>query len=426
MTLRIVAGVNWGDEGKGRMVDYFGKDADYVIRYQGGNNAGHTVVNEFGTFKLHLVPSGIFYEDVVNILGPGTVINLEAALDELQQLKNRGIRIKAENYKISNRAIICFPYHRLQDEYQEEWLGKGGFGSTKQGIGPVYSDKYLKYGIQIGALFYPDYFREQLQRCLELKNAIFEGVYGKPRVDVEEMFAWAMRFGEQLKPYICDTIELLEQAQQANKTVLLEAQLGTLRDIHYGIYPYTTSSCPLAGFGAIGAGLFGNTTATPVVTGVMKAFSTCVGAGPFVTEMQEEVADSLREIAHEYGASTGRPRRIGHVDAVASRYGAKLQNATELALTKLDCLSGSETLKICTHYKVGGQSIDYFPITPELLQAEPVYTEVPGWKEDISGIREYDNLPEAARNYVETLEHLVGVRIKYISVGPEREALIIR
>jgi len=427
MTIRIVVGVNWGDEGKGRMVDYFSKDTDYVIRYQGGNNAGHTVVNEFGTFKLHLVPSGIFYENVINMLGPGTVINLEAVVDELQQLKDRGIRIKEENYKISNRAIICFPFHKLQDEYEEERLGKGGFGSTKNGIGPVYGDKYLKYGIQVGSLLYPEYLKEQIQRCLELKNRLFENVYRKPQVNGDDMFDWAMTFGEKLKPYICDTIPLLEHAQKTNKNILLEAQLGTLRDIHYGIYPYTTSSCPLAGFGIIGAGLFGGNNGKPVVTGVMKAFSTCVGAGPFVTEMQGEVADTLREIAHEYGAATGRPRRIGHFDAVASRYGAKLQNATELALTKLDCLSGQKTLKICIHYKIGDRTIEYFPITPELLRAEPVYTEVSGWDdEDISGIRDFEKLPEAAKQYVETLERLVGVPIKYVSVGPEREALIIR
>ncbi len=426
MAIRVVVGVNWGDEGKGRMVDYFSKDVDYVIRYQGGNNAGHTVVNEFGTFKLHLVPSGIFYENVINILGPGTVVNLEAAVDELQQLKNRGVSIKEENYKISDRAIICFPFHKLQDEYEEERLGKGGFGSTKQGIAPVYGDKYLKYGIQMGVLFYSEYLKDQIERCLELKNSLFENVYHKPPVNVDDMFDWAMKFGNMLKPYICDTIQLLEDAQKANKTVLLEAQLGTLRDIHYGIYPYTTSSCPLSSFGAIGAGLFGSGNETPVVTGVMKAFSTCVGAGPFVTEIQGELADNIREIAYEYGAATGRPRRIGHFDAVASRYGAKLQNATELALTKLDCLSKQKTLKICTHYKIGDRTIEYFPITPELMLAEPVYIEVPGWDEDISGIREFEKLPGAAKNYVETLEKFVGVPIRYISVGPEREALIVR
>lgn len=426
MPVRIVVGVNWGDEGKGRMVDYFSKDADYVIRYQGGNNAGHTVVNEFGTFKLHLMPCGIFRKNVVNVMGPGAVINLEAAFDELQQLRARGINITADNYKISNRAIICFPFHQLQDAYEEERLGESGFGSTKQGIGPVYSDKYLKYGIQVGALFYPEYFKEQLQRCLELKNALFESVYRKPKVEVEAMFAWAMQFGKCLEPHICDTIPLLENAVKAKKRIVLEAQLGTLRDIHYGIYPYTTSSCPLADFGIVGAGMFGGYAGQPSTTGVMKAFSTCVGAGPFVTEMSEDVAGPLREVAYEYGATTGRGRRIGHFDAVASRYGAKLQNATELALTKLDSLSGQTTLKICTHYQIGDRQIDNFPITPELLMSKPVYLEMPGWSEDITGIRTFAQLPAAARNYVETIERLVGVPIRYISVGPEREALIIR
>ncbi len=426
MAIRTVVGVNWGDEGKGRMVDYFTKDADYVIRYQGGNNAGHTVVNEFGTFKLHLVPCGIFREHIANVMGPGTVINLEAALDELEQLRKRGIRITPANYKISNRAILCFPFHQLQDGYEEERLGNSGFGSTKQGIAPVYSDKYLKYGIQVGALFYPDYLKEQLQRCLELKNHIFQNVYRKPAVDVHKMFEWAMRFGEQLKPYICDTIPLLEAAQKSGKRILLEAQLGTLRDIHYGIYPYTTSSSPLADFGVVGAGLFGSHAELPTVTGVMKAFSTCVGAGPFVTEMQTNVADSLREIALEYGATTGRSRRIGHFDAVASRYGAKLQNATELAFTKLDCLTGSKTLKICTRYRIGDNMIDDFPITPELELAEPVYLDVPGWDDDLQQARHFDDLPKAAQQYVNTVENLVGVPIKYISVGPERDALIAR
>ncbi|MBN1348065.1 adenylosuccinate synthase [candidate division KSB1 bacterium] len=426
MPIRIVVGVNWGDEGKGRMVDYFSKDADVVIRFQGGNNAGHTVVNEFGTFKLHLVPSGIFYQHVTNVLGPGTVINLEAAADELQQLISRGIQITSETYKISDRAIICFPFHVLQDEYEEERLGSGGFGSTKQGIAPVYGDKYLKYGIQVGAIRYPDYLKAQIGRCIELKNRLFENVYRKPPVTVEAMFNWAMTFGGQLEPYVCDTIRLLERAQQTRQRILLEAQLGTLRDIHYGIYPYTTSSCPLSGFAALGAGLFGANDERLQVTGVMKAFSTCVGAGPFVTEIHGELADSLRETAFEYGAKTGRPRRIGHFDAVASRYGAKLQNATELALTKLDCLSGQSSLKICTHYKIGDRLIENFPITPELSLAEPVYEELQGWDDDVSKIRRFEQLPAPAKLYIQRLEALVRVPIKYISVGPERKALIVR
>lgn len=424
MSLRIVVGVNWGDEGKGRMVDYFAKDVDYVVRYQGGNNAGHTVVNKFGKFKLHLVPCGVFYDSVVNVLGPGTVINLEAAVDEIQQLEERGIKINYENYKISNRAIICFPFHKLQDEYEEERLGSKMFGSTKQGIAPVYGDKYLKYAIQVGSLFYPEYLKEQIERCLEIKNQIFKKVYNKPPVDVSEMINWTIKYGDALKPYICDTIELFDKAQKSKKRVLLEAQLGTLRDIHYGIYPYTTSSCPLASFGSVGAGYFSKET--PIVTGVMKAFSTCVGEGPFVTEIKGELAKDIREISDEYGAATGRPRRIGYFDAVASRYGAKLQNVTEIALTKLDSLSGQKKLKICTHYKIDSKIIEYFPITAELLHAEPGYIEVPGWREDISNIQDFSKLPKAAQKYVKTIERLVECSISYISVGPRREALIIR
>lgn len=424
MKLRIVVGVNWGDEGKGRMVDYFAESADYVVRYQGGNNAGHTVVNELGEFKLHLIPSGIFYDDVVNVLGPGTAINLEAAIDEIEKLRTRGIKINENNYKISNRAIICFPFHKLQDEYEEERLDAKMFGSTKQGIAPVYGDKYMKYAIQVGSLFYPEYLKDQIKRCLELKNRIFTKVYGKPAVDVDEMIEWTTRYGDLLKPYICDTIELLNKAQESKKRILLEGQLGTLRDVHYGIYPYTTSSCPLSDFGPIGAGLFINQKSA--ITGVMKAFSTCVGEGPFVTEIKSQLADSIREVSHEYGAVTGRPRRIGYFDAVASRYGAKVQNATEIALTKLDSLSGQETLRICTHYRIGSRTIDYFPITAELIDAEPVYTDVPGWQEDITLIRNYNKLPKPARHYVETIERLVEKPIRYISVGPEREALIIR
>jgi len=424
MKLRIVVGVNWGDEGKGRMVDYFAESTDYVVRYQGGNNAGHTVVNEFGEFKLHLIPSGIFYNDVVNVLGPGTAINLEAATDEIEKMRARGIKINKKNYKISDRAIICFPFHKLQDEYEEERLGAKMFGSTKQGIAPVYGDKYMKYAIQVGSLFYPEYLKGQIKRCLELKNRIFTKVYDKPPVDVDEMIEWTTKYGDFLKPYICDTIELLDKAQKSKKKILLEGQLGTLRDVHYGIYPYTTSSCPLSNFGPIGAGLFVNER--PVITGVMKAFSTCVGEGPFVTEIKSELAENIREISHEYGAATGRPRRIGYFDAVASRYGAKVQNVTEIALTKLDSLSGQKKLRICTHYKIGSKTIDYFPITPALIDAEPVYTEMPGWQEDITPIRNYNKLPRSARDYVETFESLVEKPIRYISVGPEREALIIR
>ena len=424
MPLRIIVGINWGDEGKGRSVDYFARNADYVIRFQGGNNAGHTIENEFGTFKLHLIPSGIFYRRVVNILGPGTVVNLEAAVKEMNELRSRGIEIDEENYKISDRAVICFPFHQLQDEYEEERLGEGKFGSTKQGIAPVYGDRYMKYGIQVGAILHPDYLREQTKRCLDLKNAIFERVYSKPPVDPDEMFRWAMEHGAILRPHICDSLPVLGEAERARKNVILEGQLGALRDIDYGIYPYTTSSSTVSAYGAAGAGFF--TNEPPVVTGVMKAFSTCVGEGPFVTEIHGDLAGRIRETSFEYGASTGRPRRIGYFDAVASRYGVEVSGATELALTKLDSVSGLSPLKICTQYRIGERMTDRFPIMPGLGQAEPVYIEVLSWGEDITAVRRFSDLPEAAQAYVKTIEQLVQCRIAYISVGPHRDAMIVR
>lgn len=424
MPLRIIVGVNWGDEGKGRMVDYFARNADFVVRFQGGNNAGHTIENDLGTFKLHLIPSGIFYKNTVNLLGPGTVVNLEAAVKEMSGLQQRGIEFTPENYKISDRAVISFPFHNLQDEYEETRLGGEMFGSTRQGIAPVYGDRYMKYGVQVGALFYPDYLRQEINRCLQLKNQIFAKVYGKPAADPEESYQWAIKYGEILKPHICDSIALLKDAQKSGKRVLLEGQLGALRDIIYGIYPYPTSSSTIAGFGAVGAGYFSQEM--PVVTGVMKAFSTCVGEGPFTTEIHDELAHQIRETSFEYGALTGRPRRIGWFDAVASRYGTDVSGATEIALTKLDSLSGLDTLKICTAYRIGNRTVDNFPITPELVQAESVYMEVPGWKEDIRNVRKYSQLPGTAQKYVETIEKLVEKPVKYVSVGPHREALIVR
>jgi adenylosuccinate synthase len=424
MPVRIIVGVNWGDEGKGKMVDYFARRADYVVRFQGGNNAGHTVENESGIFKLHLIPSGIFYKNVVNILGPGTVVNLEALFKEIQSLKDRGIQIDHDNFKMSDRAVICFPFHQLQDGYEEERLGQKMFGSTKQGIAPVYGDRYLKYSIQIGALNHADYLKEQIIRCLDLKNRVFEGVYQKPAVDPDEVFTWAVEYGERLKPHICDSVKVLKEAQKSNSRIIFEGQLGALRDVYYGIYPFSTSSSTIAGFGAAGAGFFGKET--PIVTGVMKAFSTCVGEGPFVTEIKGDLANQMRESSLEFGALTGRPRRIGHFDAVASRYGCHVSGATEIALTKLDSLSGLRELKICTHYRIGHRLTDDFPLVPELVQAEPVYTEMPGWKDDIRNVREYGQLPGAARSYVEKIEQLVECRIAYISVGPQRESIIVR
>jgi adenylosuccinate synthase len=424
MPVRIVVGVNWGDEGKGKMVDYFARQADYVVRFQGGNNAGHTIENEYGKFKLHLIPSGIFYENTINILGPGMVVNLEAAVKEIQQLRDHGIHISPKNYMISNRAVICFPFHQWQDEYEEERLGGNKFGSTRQGIAPVYADRYLKYSIQIGALNYPKYLREQIIRCLELKNRVFAGVYHKPQLELEDVLKWTQRYGTVLKPHIADTLKMLRNAEKTRSRIILEGQLGALKDVIYGIYPYSTSSSTIANYGALGAGYFGKEE--PVVTGIMKAFSTCVGEGPFVTEMQGDLAEQIRESSLEFGASTGRPRRIGYFDAVASRYGVEINRANELALTKLDSLSRLGTLNICSHYQIGSRTISDFPIVPELVQAEPVYIEMAGWNEDIRDVHEYHNLPKAAQDYVEKIEQLVECRIRYISVGPQRESMIVR
>lgn len=424
MSIRIVVGANWGDEGKGRMIDYFAQTADYVVRYQGGNNAGHTVVNDLGEFKMHLIPSGVFNPNVINVIGTDCVINLEALLSEVDGLRKRGIDVGPFNLKISNRACICFPYHKLQDEYEEERLGCKQFGSTKQGIGPVYCDKYLKYGIQIGALKDMEYFRSQLERCIELKNLTFSGVYKKPAISIEETLEWANSQREAILPYLVDIIEFFDNVDSEKKSILFEAQLGTLRDVHYGIYPFTTSSCTLSHFVPIGAGFFKRGDVD--ILAVVKSFSTCVGEGPFVTEMEPAQASTLRETAFEYGAATGRPRRIGHFDAVASRYGVKCQGATEIALTKLDSLSGLRELKICTSYSVNGVNTDRFPILSDLEKAQPVYETVPGWDEDVRQIRSFDKLPQNAIDYVLRIERLMGVKIKFVSVGPERESLIVR
>lgn len=421
--ITVLVGLNWGDEGKGRMVDYFAQDVDYVVRYQGGNNAGHTVVNEFGTFKLHLIPSGIFNPKVTNVLGTGMVIDIQAFCEEVDELEKSGI--DCSNIKISERATITFPFHRLEDELEEERLGAGAYGSTKRGIAYAYGERYQKKSIQAGELFYPEDLRKHVEQLVEWKNLLITGVYKSSKtVSVEETMNWLNKYGEKIKKYICDVTELLGNAAAEGKKIMFEAQLGSLRDINYGIYPYTTSSSALASFAPIGGGLF--TRKIDKVIGVMKSFSTCVGAGPFVTRMNDEDAHNLREIAFEYGAATGRARTIGHFDAVASRYGAQVQGADEIAITKLDSLSGLNKLKICTAYNIEGKSIKTFPLTPLLEKAIPEYIEVDGWSEDISKCRKFDELPVSAQNYIKKIEELIGYSIKYISVGPERESLIIK
>lgn len=419
----VLVGLQWGDEGKGRMVDYLAKDMDYVVRYQGGNNAGHTVVNNFGTFKLHLIPSGIFNPKVINILGPGMVIDIEALSEELSELEKSGIDISG--IKISDRATITFPYHRLEDNLEEDRLGSGAYGSTRRGIAYAYGERYQKKSIQMGELFYFENLERRLSGIIDWKNQLFEKVYGsKEKIDFKSAIEWLKTYGDKVRHLVCNTTSILEDAASGNKRILFEAQLGSLRDIYFGIYPYTTSSCTLSSFAPAGGGLFNRKI--DKVIGVMKSFSSCVGSGPFVTEMPDNEAGNLREIANEYGAATGRPRRIGHFDAVASRYGALIQGVDEIALTKMDSLSGLKKLFICTDYEVDGKLTKEFPLTPALEIAKPKYIEMNGWDEDISGCREFEKLPENARKYILKIEELIGYEIKYISVGPERESLIIK
>ncbi|MEO8209408.1 MAG: adenylosuccinate synthase [bacterium] len=421
--ITVLVGLQWGDEGKGRMVDYLAQNVDVVARYQGGNNAGHTVVNEFGTFKLHLIPSGIFNPDVTNILGPGMVIDIEALSEEITGLEKSGISTK--NIKISERATITFPFHRLEDNLEEERLGAASYGSTRRGIAYAYGERYQKKSIQLGELFFPEDLKKRITDLVNWKNILLKSVYGSKEIlSAEQILEWVDKYGNKIKHFVCDTTKFLEESANAGKNILFEAQLGSLRDIYFGIYPYTTSSCTLASYAPVGGGLFNKKI--DKVIGVMKAFSTCVGSGPFVTEMPEDEAGQLRETAYEYGAATGRPRRIGHFDAVATRYGAKIQGVDEIALTKLDSLSGQKKLMLCTQYDINGKLSKDFPLTPALEIAKPKYIEMEGWSENISGCRKFGDLPQTAQNYINKIEELVGYKIKYVSVGPERESLIVK
>lgn len=424
MNTCAIVGINWGDEGKGRMVDYLAEQYDVIVRYQGGNNAGHTVINEYGKFALNLLPSGIFRREKLNLLGVGTVVNLQHLVGEIERVRAQGVEITPENLKISDRAMIVLPFHPLQDQLEEERLGAASFGSTRRGIAPIYGDKYMKKAIQMGDLLYPDSLRRHVELLVDWKNAVFAAAYHQPPIDVEEIMAWLAHYGAPLLPHICDTGAILESALKANKSVLFEAQLGALRDIDYGIYPYTSSSTPLAAYGPIGGGL--PSMKVNRVVGAAKAYSTCVGEGPFVGELFGAMGDRLREAGGEYGAATGRPRRVGWLDIVATRHGVRLQGATELTLTKLDILSGLGELPICTQYRCQGELLDTFPYTPRLADCEPVYETLPGWEQDISGVRAFDDLPKNAQAYVLRVEELLGCPIKYVSVGPERDALIIR
>ena len=419
-----VVGINWGDEGKGRMVDLIAKDYDIVIRYQGGNNAGHTIVNEYGKFALHLIPSGIFSEGVVNVLGNGVVIDLEDLCREIDNLRAHGIRITPENLKISERATIVFPFHRALDGLEEARLKDRKYGSTLRGIAPVYSDKYQKKTVTLGELLYPEHLKAHLATILEWKNLIIHNVYGAEPYKLEDMLAWCEEFGGKLRPFLCDVPKYLYEAEKAGKNIMFEAQLGALRDIDFGIYPYTSSSSSIAGYACVGAGMPGSHVDRTV--GIVKAYSTCVGEGPFTAEWFGEEAENLREKGGEYGASTGRPRRVGPIDLVATRYGCRIQGATEIALTKLDVLSGRKEVPLCVQYELNGALTDDFPFPAILPEAKPVFRTMPGWNCDISGVRRYEDLPKEARDYVETVEKAIGCHISYVSVGAEREAIITR
>lgn len=419
-----IVGVNWGDEGKGRMVDLIAEEYDVVIRYQGGNNAGHTVINEYGKFALHLIPSGIFRPGVVNVLGNGTVIDLEALWGEMETLRQAGVSVTPENFKISDRATIVFPYHKLLDELEEARLKDAKYGSTKRGIAPVYSDKYQKKSLMMGELLYPGYLKNHLSGVLAWKNLTIENVYGAKPYALADLLSWVEEFGAKLKPYVCDVGVFLNDAQAAGKNILFEAQLGALRDIDYGIYPYTSSSTPLAAYAPIGCGL--PSLKVDTVLGIVKAYSTCVGEGPFTAEWFGEEAERLREAGGEYGAATGRPRRVGPFDVVATRYGARVQGATEIALTKLDVLSYMERIPVCTQYEIGGKRVDEFPFPAALAEAKPVIEYLPGWGSDVSAVRCFGDLPAAAQEYVRYVENAIGRPISYVSVGADRDAIILR
>lgn len=418
--LTAIVGINWGDEGKGRMVDLLSSDYDIICRYQGGNNAGHTVVNEKGKFILNLLPSGILRETTVNVMGNGMVIDIEHLSGEIATLTGRGITITPDNLKISEKAIVCLPYHKMQDIMEEERLADKKFGSTRRGIAPVYADKYMKKAIRMEDLLHLDTLEEKIRDILEWKNLTVTG-YGHAPVQTDEIMAWLRRYGAVVAPYITDVSSYLNGAVAAGKRIMFEAQLGALRDIDFGIYPYTSSSQTLAAFGPIGAGIPGKRLDETI--GIMKAYSTCVGEGPFTAEMFGDEAEELRRAGGEYGAATGRPRRVGPFDIPASRYGVAVQGADVIALTKLDVLSYLDRVPVCVAYEIDGERTTNFPTGDRLLRAKPVIEYMEGFG-DVSQCRTWDELPENAKKYVRYLEQAVGCPIRYVSVGADRDACV--
>lgn len=423
--VRAIVGANWGDEGKGKITDMFAEQSDMVIRFQGGANAGHTIINNYGKFALHQLPSGVCFAHTTNIIGNGVAIDIPRLIKEIESVKAGGV--PEVNILVSERCQIMMPYHVLLDTYEEERLAKNAFGSTKSGIAPFYSDKYAKIGFQICELFDEEYLKDKLARVLEVKNLILENVYHKPQLDLEETFAKLIEYRELIKPYVCNTSKVIRQAIKDGKTILLEGQLGSLKDPDHGIYPMVTSSSTLAGYGAVGAGIPPYEIKDICV--VTKAYSSAVGAGEFVSEIFGDEAQEMRihgGDAGEFGATTGRPRRMGWFDCVATKYGVEAQGATQVVLTALDCLSYLDEIKLCVGYEIDGEVTTDFPVTPILKKAKPVLVTMKGWKCDIRGIKEFDKLPKEAQDYVNFIEEKIGVRISYVSNGPKREEIIKR
>ncbi|WP_160679312.1 adenylosuccinate synthase [Clostridium sp. C8-1-8] len=423
--VKAIVGGNWGDEGKGKITDMLAEKSDIVVRFQGGANAGHTIINNYGKFALHILPSGVFRKNVTNVIAQGVAFNIEEFFKELDSLLER--KVPMPEIKISDRAQIVMPYHILFDQLEEERLGAKSFGSTKSGIAPFYSDKYLKIGVQVCDLFDDEILMDKIKLNCDQKNVLLKSLYNGEMLDSNVIYNKLIRYRERLEPMVCDAALLLNNAIKQGKEILLEGQLGALKDPDNGIYPFTTSSSPLAGFGAVGAGI-PPYEIKEIVT-VVKAYSSAVGAGAFVSEIFYDEADTLRKLGGdcgEYGATTGRPRRMGWFDVVATKYGCMLQGTTEIALSLIDVLGYLDKIPVCIGYDINGKETKDFPVAPLLNKAKPIYTYLDGWKCDITGIRNYEDLPENARIYIEFIEAQVGYPIKYISNGPRREDIIFR
>ena len=423
--VRAIVGANWGDEGKGKLTDMLAETSDIIVRFQGGSNAGHTIINNYGKFALHLLPSGVFYNHTTSIIGNGVALNIPYLIKEINSLVEKGV--PKPKILVSDRAQIIMPYHIKFDEYEEERLGKNSFGSTKSGIAPFYSDKYAKIGFQVSELFDDEILKDKLERVCIQKDVILEHLYHKPAIDKAELLKTLNEYRDMIAPYVCDTALFMQEAIKEGKNILLEGQLGTLKDPDFGIYPMVTSSSTLAAYGAIGAGI--PPYEIKDIIAVVKAYSSAVGAGEFVSEIFGDEADELRRRGGdggEYGATTGRPRRMGWFDAVASRYGVRMQGATEVSLTVLDVLGYLDELPICVGYEIDGKVTKDFPVTAELKKAKPVYEKLPGWKCEIKGIRKYEELPENCRKYIEFIEKELGVPVTMVSNGPGREDIIYK